>query len=76
MATSFFNMVARKVTGHIVIENVGEAPPNVVKPVKTKISGVDGYRIDSFMDFGEMMEKTGLTPLYSQAVTTAFSISG
>lgn len=63
MATSFFNMVARKVTGHIVIENVGEAPPNVVKPVKTKISGVDGYRIDSFMDFGEMMEKTGLDPV-------------
>ena len=63
MATSFLNMVVRKVTGHIVIENVGEVPPNVVKSVKTKISGVDGYRVDSFMDFGEMMEKTDFDPV-------------
>lgn len=62
-AANFFAKIARKVTGYVVIESEGEAPPNVVKPDETKISGVDGFTFVQYQTLAALMEKTGLDPV-------------
>ena len=69
-AANFFSKIVRKVTGYVVIESDGEAPPNVVKPDENKISGVDGFTFVQCQTLSALMEKSGLDPV---VLTTGYT---
>lgn len=69
-AANFFSKIVRKVAGYVVIESDGEAPPNVVKPDESKISGVDGFTFVQCQTLAALMEKSGLDPV---VLTTGYA---
>lgn len=69
-AANFFAKIVRKVTGYVVIESDGEAPPNIVKPNESKISGVDGFTFIQCQTISALMEKSELDPV---VLTTGYT---
>jgi|GEM_PF-6127642 len=64
LASSLGNLIARKVTGHVIIESVdGQTPPGVLKSSGMKVSGVDGFEMHSYFSVDEYIEKTGRHPV-------------
>ncbi len=72
-AANFFSKIVRKVAGYVVIDSDGEAPPNVVKPDETKISGVDGFTFVRCQTLAALMEKSGLNPVLLTTGYTAIA---
>ena len=64
LATAHGERVARKVEGHVIIEEaVDEQPQNGLKYTGMRVSGVDGFEMHSYDSIGEYIEKTGRDPV-------------
>ncbi len=64
LATAHDERVARKVEGHVIIEDAGDAQQeNGLKSMGMRVSGVDGFEMYSYDSIDEYIKKTGRDPV-------------
>ncbi len=64
LATAHDERMARKVEGHVIIEDAGDAQPqNGLKSTGMRVSGVDGFEMYSYDSIDEYIKKTGRDPV-------------
>lgn len=64
LATAHDERVARKVEGHLIIEDAGDAQQeNGLKSTGMRVSGVDGFEMYSYDSIDEYIKKTGRDPV-------------